>query len=154
MKFYFLVFSLLLGSITLSQSNLQLPEFFSDNMVLQRESEVTIWGKCKPKTQIIISAGWNESATAKTDENGNWKVSINTIEAGGPYSITVSDGTEKKFLKNILLGEVWLCSGQSNMEMPLGKQYLNLFLQLPLLHLVQQQLYTWHIVQRNLEKIK
>ena len=91
---------------------------FADHMVLQRSSDVMIWGNDTPKTPIKIEASWGQKAQTITNEQGYWQVKINTTKAGGPYEMNVT-GTQKVVVKDILLGEVWLCSGQSNMEMPM-----------------------------------
>ena len=94
-----------------------LPSFFSDNMVMQQNAEVSIWGKDDPGTDIKISASWGVEAGIKTDIDGRWKTKISTPGAGGPYTLTIK-GSEAIVLNDVLTGEVWLCSGQSNMEMP------------------------------------
>ena len=98
-------------------AQVKLPYFFSDNMVLQQQSNAAIWGWAKAGSSISITTSWNKKKySAAADADGKWKLKVATPAAGGPYEITVSDG--KPFiLKNILIGEVWLCSGQSNMEM-------------------------------------
>jgi sialate O-acetylesterase len=96
-----------------------LPYFFSNNMVLQQQTKAAIWGSASPSATVSITPSWNKKKyTVKADINGKWKTALETPVAGGPYSITVSDG-EQLTLSNILIGEVWLCSGQSNMEMPM-----------------------------------
>jgi sialate O-acetylesterase len=100
-------------------AKIKLPSFFSDGMVLQQQTNAKIWGWANPAATIKITSSWNKKTyTAKADNKGNWNIKIATPVAGGPYSITVSDG-EPVLLNNILIGEVWLCSGQSNMEMPM-----------------------------------
>lgn len=108
---------LLLVFNNLVSANVILPNIFSDNMVLQRNSEVKIWGWGSPKEEITITTSWNnqEYKTAPNNE-ANWNLIIKTPEAGGPFEITIK-GYNQITLKNILIGEVWLCSGQSNMEM-------------------------------------
>ncbi|MFY7839565.1 MAG: sialate O-acetylesterase [Lacibacter sp.] len=104
---------------TASQATIKLPYFFSDNMVLQQQTDAAIWGWAKAGSTVKVSTSWNKASySTKADANGKWKVKVKTIQAGGPYTITVSDGNAVT-LKNVLLGEVWLCSGQSNMEMPM-----------------------------------
>ncbi len=101
-----------------------LPKFFSDGMVLQRETSANLWGTAKESSVVKITTSWDKKTyVAKSDSIGKWKTSIKTPEAGGPYNITFSDG-ERTELSNILIGEVWICSGQSNMEMPM-KGYKN-----------------------------
>lgn len=100
-------------------AKVQLPHVLSDNLVLQQKTEVNLWGTADLNAKIIVRTTWNnEKYTTQSDQNGKWKLSLPTAKAGGPFEISISDG-EEVVLKNILLGEVWLCSGQSNMEMPL-----------------------------------
>ncbi len=116
---YILLFFLLLLLANISFATVKLPYFFGDNMVLQQQSEPAVWGWAKAGSNVIITTSWNKKKyTVKADESGNFKTKISTPSPGGPYEITVSDG-EAITLKNILIGEVWLCSGQSNMEMPM-----------------------------------
>lgn len=100
-------------------AKVQLPAFFSDGMVLQQQTNANIWGWAKAAASIKINTSWNKKSYSTTaDANGKWSSKINTPAAGGPFTITVSDG-EPVTIKNILIGEVWFCSGQSNMEMPM-----------------------------------
>lgn len=100
-------------------AQLKVASIVSDNMVLQRNAEVKIWGTAKPNENITVSASWNKSqAKVVSNVNGEWITKIKTTAAGGPYTITIASPKEKVKIQNILLGEVWLCSGQSNMEMP------------------------------------
>jgi sialate O-acetylesterase len=97
-----------------------LPAIFTDNMVLQQQTEVRFWGWDKAGKNIKISTSWNgKHYTTKADASGKWMLKLATPKAGfTPYTITISDGKAIK-LNNILIGEVWLCSGQSNMEVPM-----------------------------------
>ncbi|MDR1225356.1 MAG: 9-O-acetylesterase [Prevotellaceae bacterium] len=99
-----------------------MPGIFTDNMVLQRQTEAPIWGKTAPGRNIQVATSWNNQVYRTTSAfDGSWQVKVKTTQAGGPYQISVSDGKSKEVkLKNILIGEVWICSGQSNMEMPLA----------------------------------
>jgi len=98
-------------------ANVTLPNIFSDAMVLQRNSVISIWGWANPNEEITIIPGWNSSEyKTKTDNHANWLLQLPTPEAGGPFTITIK-GHNQLLLKNILIGEVWICSGQSNMEM-------------------------------------
>lgn len=98
-----------------------LPKFFTDNMVVQQNAVLTVPGVTTPGAKVMVKTDWKGgSASAKADDKGNFKVSMPTPAAGGPYTIIVSDGSgEDVVLSNVLSGEVWLCSGQSNMEMPI-----------------------------------
>ncbi len=106
-------------SVSAVAKELSVAAMFSDNMVLQQQSEAEIWGKDKPNTSISVSASWGEKARAQSDDNGNWKLRISTPEAKlkTSYRIDIS-GTSDITIQNVQVGEVWLCSGQSNMEMP------------------------------------
>jgi sialate O-acetylesterase len=104
-------------------SQTSLSGFFSDNMVLQQKQETSIWGKDVPEKKIMVTGSWGSNAETMSDKNGKWKLKLQTPSAGGPYLITVKGSSEIN-IKNVLIGEVWLCSGQSNMEMPV-KGYLN-----------------------------
>ena len=100
-------------------SKVKLPHVLCNNMVLQQNTQVKLWGKSEPERKLKLTTSWNNKKyIAQADADGNWEISITTIEAGGPFEININDG-EEVLLKNIMLGEVWLCSGQSNMEMPL-----------------------------------
>jgi sialate O-acetylesterase len=98
----------------------KLPAIFSSNMVLQQQSEVPFWGEATPNKKVRITSSWNKKTIeTKADTKGNWKTTVSTPVYGGPFTIEISDG-KKTILENVMVGEVWLCSGQSNMEMPLG----------------------------------
>lgn len=99
-------------------AQLQLPSILSDNMVLQQNSTVNLWGKATPGSSIRITPNWDKKTyVTKVQADSVWEVKINTIGAGGPYNILIVNNKDKKVLRDIFLGEVWLCSGQSNMEM-------------------------------------
>ena len=102
-----------------------LPAIFTDNMVLQQQSDVKIWGRAKPGKAVKVTTSWDGKTYATTAAaSGGWEVRVSTPVAGGPYTVTVSDGKPVE-LKNVLIGEVWLCSGQSNMEMRVADRVLN-----------------------------
>ena len=104
---------------TSSFARIQLPPMFSDGMVLQQQSEAPIWGKAIPNKDVKVITSWDgKNYTIKSATDGSWSLKVQTPKAGGPYSITISDGKPIK-LNDVLIGEVWICSGQSNMEMPL-----------------------------------
>lgn len=97
----------------------ELPSFFGSNMVLQQQTKVAIWGKDNPKTKVKISTTWGEVKETITNEKGKWSISILTKKASfNPETISI-EGTSVITLNNVLIGEVWFCSGQSNMEMAL-----------------------------------
>ncbi|MFI5151997.1 MAG: sialate O-acetylesterase [Chitinophagales bacterium] len=99
-------------------ANPRLPKIFGDNMVLQRNRPIPVWGWADPGEKISISLNHqNKSVTA--DKKGYWKINLDAEPAGGPYQLLLS-GRSMISLKNIMVGEVWICSGQSNMEMPIA----------------------------------
>lgn len=112
-----LVLTLLCGNTAGAQ--VKLASLFTDNLVLQQKATVAVWGWATPGKIIALRPSWSEkTATAKADAGGRWKALLTTPSAGGPYQLSVSgDGSLQ--LNNILIGEVWICSGQSNMEMPM-----------------------------------
>ena len=104
------------GSMALS-AQVKLSPLFSDNMVLQQQSRVPVWGEARPGQRIEITTSWNKQKyTVQANAKGQWSAKVATPGAGGPYSVTISDGTPV-VLDNVMIGEVWVCSGQSNMEM-------------------------------------
>ena len=99
-------------------AEVRLPSVLGSNMVLQRNTEVNLWGTAEAGKTVTVETSWNGAKyKVKADSEGAWSLKVVTGEAGGPYTITFSDG-RKTVLDNILLGEVWICGGQSNMEMP------------------------------------
>jgi len=116
--FHFILYFFVFIPILLN-AKISLPAFFSDGMVLQQKTEAAIWGWAKSNSNVQLTSSWNKKRyTVQSDANGKWKLKITTPEAGGPYEITISDG-ESITIHNVLIGEVWFCSGQSNMEMPM-----------------------------------
>ncbi len=108
-----------------SNGNVSIPEIFSDNMVLQQNSEVTFWGWAKSGETVQIKADWMDAEkTVKTGSQGTWQIVVPTPAAGGPFTVSIK-GYNEIVLKNVLIGEVWLCSGQSNMEWSAGSGIIN-----------------------------
>ncbi len=102
-----------------TEAKLRLPAFVSSNMVLQQQQETKVWGWSEPDINIKVKTSWNNKQyKIKANSEGYWEFKLNTPKAGGPYTILFDDG-EKLLLENILIGEIWFCSGQSNMEMPM-----------------------------------
>lgn len=101
-----------------SSAQIVLPAIFTDGMVLQRNSNVKIWGWGNPSEKMCVVGSWNKSDTIRTTVNnqGQWELFLPTSQAGGPYEIQILGRNEVKHINNVMLGEVWLCSGQSNME--------------------------------------
>lgn len=115
------VISLIIGGCALclgnSQAQVALPKIFSDHTVLQQKSNVPIWGWGNASETLQIVGSWAPQDTAKVvvSSDGNWKTTLKTSNAGGPYTLQIIGSSSIKF-QHIMLGEVWLCSGQSNME--------------------------------------
>ncbi len=100
-----------------ANANIRLPSILSDNMVLQQKSSVKFWGWGDPTEKVFITNSWNnQTDSTMVNQNAKWILNIQTPSAGGPYTITIK-GNNSIVLDNILIGEVWVCSGQSNMEM-------------------------------------
>jgi len=111
------MFVLLAVSTLPIRAEIRLPNILSSNMVLQQRSQVSLWGWCDPGEKIKIAASWNDKVDSVTGtRDGRWQLTVQTPAAGGPYSIAFH-GWNTVVLDNILIGEVWVCSGQSNMEM-------------------------------------
>lgn len=113
--------SMLFAGVMYAEAQVTLQPMFSDNMVLQQKTEAPIWGKSHAGSTVSVTTSWNKKTyKATADGNGKWCVRVTTPKAGGPYSITVDNG-KPLTLSNVMVGEVWLCSGQSNMEMSVGQ---------------------------------
>ena len=121
MKRILLLLALLLP-MTGWAEDLRVAHVFSDHMVLQRETSVPVWGWGEPGKTVTVQASWRsgQPVTAKVAKDGTWRVALETGAAGGPYTLAVSSGKQSITLTDIMLGEVWICAGQSNMEMPVG----------------------------------
>ena len=104
--------------LTTAFAKVTLSPLFSDHMVLQREAKVAVWGKSDKPLVTIISSWDGQSTSVAVNPDGSWKTFLKTPVAGGPYTLTFDDGEERLLINDILIGEVWICSGQSNMDMP------------------------------------
>ena len=113
MKRIFLFLLLLSGSSSFAQ--LKLARLFSDHVVLQRQKQIPVWGWAKPKETVTVTLA-GQTQKAKADASGKCMVRFNPLEAGGPHQMNASGSSGKVSVEDILIGEVWLCSGQSNME--------------------------------------
>ncbi len=114
-----LMISVVAFALMSAQAKVRLPHVLGDNMILQQNSEARLWGWAEPGKKVTVTTSWsNDAYTVKADREGQWMVKVKTPAASyQPLSITFSDG-ESLTLNNILAGEVWVCAGQSNMEMP------------------------------------
>ena len=96
---------------------LQLAGMFRNHMVFQRECDAAVWGTAKPGARVVVSPSWaKESFEATADKDGKWSTKVKTPAAGGPFKVAVKSGSQTKELSDVLVGEVWICSGQSNMQ--------------------------------------
>ena len=111
------VFTFLLFNLC-AVADVHLPKFFGDNMVLQREHIIPVWGWADAKEKITVELN-KQTKTAKTDKYGKWRIDLSAERAGGPYTLTIK-GKNTVVINNVLIGDVWICSGQSNMEMQIG----------------------------------
>ena len=121
-KIYYNVFLFYMISLFFSCESphihpLKLNSLFSNQMVLQQEKNVAIWGEYAPNSSVTIKGSWGEISTGMSDNNGSWKVLIPTPKAGGPFELEITTKTTTKKITDVMIGEVWLASGQSNMEM-------------------------------------
>ncbi len=109
-------FSVFIFTVVVAFAQVRLPAIIANNMVLQQKSTITLWGLAKPEEKVIVTASWNRKpAVVTAGKDGKWSLNIKTITAGGPYTISFAASNTIE-VKNVLLGEVWLASGQSNME--------------------------------------
>ena len=124
------VFFILLGCPFSSQAQLQIAVQFSDNMVLQRNQPIMLWGKGKPDEKIDAQLG-SLTASAIVQQNSSWQINFPPQPAtASPLQLMLAMGQEKIQINNILIGDVWLCIGQSNMEWPMSRE-----LHLSLIHI-------------------
>jgi sialate O-acetylesterase len=101
------------------KSMLEIPAIFSNNMVLQQNSEVSFWGKAQANKSVNITGSWGSTVNTVVQQDSSFSTKLKTPSAGGPYQVYLQIGDTTIIYKNVMIGEVWLCSGQSNMEMPL-----------------------------------
>lgn len=109
------------GSMSRIEAEVKLSPIFTSNMVLQQQARVEMRGTARPGSRVTITPSWDKKVklTTTADAAGNWMLAVSTPEAGGPYTVTVADADGKVELTDVLIGDVWVCGGQSNMEMPL-----------------------------------
>ena len=122
---FYIFFFLAFISCTNKSKSLKIAAIFSDHMVLQQISDVSIWGHGIPGKSVKINSNWGESSTTIVSQSGNWMTTLKTPVYGGPYEIKVKSETDEIKFKDVLIGEVWLASGQSNMEWPMSARIIN-----------------------------
>ncbi len=113
------IFTVLASCQPVEKQPLSMMALFSDHLVLQQQQSVPIWGIYTPGEKVTVSGTWGESITGIVSEKGVWQLNIPTPSAGGPYEMNIATADSTIHLKDVMIGEVWLASGQSNMEMPL-----------------------------------
>jgi len=110
------------SSVTGDYGVLKMPNIFANDMVLQRNKPIPIFGTASANEEIIVSFS-KQTKKTKSDSDGKWKVTFDALPAGGPYTLTVQSKDKRLAFSNILMGDVWLCSGQSNMLFRLDQSY-------------------------------
>ncbi len=119
-KFCTLLILILLGCSSSSENALSINALFSDNMIIQQNTELSIWGKAPEGSSVHVKSSWGEEASAKTTNEGEWTVILNTPAVDHkPHKLIVSSKKSNNRNSKYTFREVWLASGQSNMEMPL-----------------------------------
>ena len=114
-----LIFLVMICSNMIVNAQTHVASFFSDGMILQQQKSINIWGIDSAGTKIHVVSSWGETSQATTSTNGKWKLQLTTPTAGGPHAITIK-GSSIVTINDVLIGEVWVCSGQSNMQIPLS----------------------------------
>ena len=108
----------LMAMSLVSQAEVKMPAFFSDNMVIQRNTDAKMWGEATPGSTVTVSPGWTgDTYKVKCGKDGKWRISFPTPDAGGPYSVTVSDGTPVT-LNNVMLGGCGYCLAGASRRCP------------------------------------
>jgi sialate O-acetylesterase len=110
----------LLLSTAFAQAELWLPSIFGENMVLQRGQENPVWGTTEPGAEVQLSIH-DQNHTIRADNSGEWRAELAELPVGGPYDLTIVSGSDRVVFGDVLVGEVWLCSGQSNMQWDLSR---------------------------------
>jgi sialate O-acetylesterase len=104
--------------VAVAQADVRLPKVFSDHMVLQRDIAAPVWGWADPGETVTVRVA-DQTVTATADQAGNWRVKLSPLKAGGPFELVVA-GKTTHTVRDVLVGDVWICAGQSNMEFGLG----------------------------------
>ena len=111
--------SLVTATLVAQDKTFQLSPLFQDNMVLQQHAQCPVWGKGIPGMMVFLQTSWGKQISTIVQADSSWTLKLPTPKAGGPFQISLRHGKLVSVIRNVLVGEVWLCSGQSNMEMPL-----------------------------------
>jgi sialate O-acetylesterase len=113
-----IVACIVFAAVSVSLADVKLPSLFTDGMVIQRETVAQMWGWAEPGEKVGVSTSWGAKAVTTAGKDGTWQVLLKTPKAGGPFEITVR-GNNSVSINDVLSGEVWLCTGQSNMDFPI-----------------------------------
>ena len=113
----FILLTFLAISCQTKENTMLLNSLFSDGMVLQQKEKVAFWGTSKPNQKVEVIGSWGTKSETTSDNDGEWVLYLDTPKAGGPFNIIVSSVRENVTISDVLIGEVWLAAGQSNMEM-------------------------------------
>ena len=105
---------------SVSQADVIPSALFADHMVIQRETQAPVWGSADAGEKVTVTGSWGDTAMTTADASGKWMVKLKTPAAGGPHTLTLK-GNNTVTIKDVLSGEVWFCSGQSNMEWEMHK---------------------------------
>ena len=116
---YASIISILFYSCSNNINVFKVAPVFSNHMVLQQNTDVPIWGSGSPGENIEITTSWGEVSKKDVSEDGSWNISIKTPKFGGPHEVKIVSGKKEIIFGDVMIGEVWLTSGQSNMEWPM-----------------------------------
>jgi len=107
---------ILLSTATFAIAEVKLPAIFSNHMVLQQDAKIPVWGTAAPDETVTVTLS-DQTQTVKTDEKGNWQINLKPMKVGGPHTLTVAGNAHHTIvMSDVMIGEVWVCSGQSNMQ--------------------------------------
>lgn len=117
MKKYIFVILWMIGWSGIVVGQLAVPSIIGDHMVVKQNSDFRIWGWNTPNAGLVVTNSWGkDTVKVRANQVGDWEAVLKTPPAGGPYEIKIRSGKEELVFRDVLSGEVWLCSGQSNME--------------------------------------
>ena len=117
--FIFVSICLLMSTSLFASTPLRVAKIFTDHMIFQQQTAAPMWGWAEPGSKVVVKPSWGGSYATKANVDGEWRVEVETPVYGGPHSVKVVCGKETLELRDVMVGEVWICAGQPNMEMPL-----------------------------------
>lgn len=116
------IIATLLVICSTARAEVRVPRLFGDNMILQQQAQNAVWGWADPGESVTVSASWGATSSGKADDDGRWKLFLETPAHGTGHSLTVA-GKNTIHIRNVAIGEVWLCAGQSNMGWSTGNSF-------------------------------